>query len=154
MSDRLFIFDTTLRDGEQVPGCQLNTVEKIEVAKNLEQLGVDIIEAGFPISSPGDFNSVVEISKAVTWPTICALTRAVEKDIDVASEALKYAKRKRIHTGIGTSDHRKNHHCSQHDCNQLFHCFSSYSNFGRNGHFSIYCVLYVGHTQDIYIFSP
>ena len=104
MSDRLFIFDTTLRDGEQVPGCQLNTVEKIEVAKNLEQLGVDIIEAGFPISSPGDFNSVVEISKAVTWPTICALTRAVEKDIDVASEALKYAKRKRIHTGIGTSD--------------------------------------------------
>ena len=104
MSDRLFIFDTTLRDGEQVPGCQLNTVEKIEVAKSLEQLGVDIIEAGFPISSPGDFNSVVEISKAVTWPTICALTRAVEKDIDVASEALKYAKRKRIHTGIGTSD--------------------------------------------------
>ena len=87
-----------------MPGCQLNTVEKIEVAKNLEQLGVDIIEAGFPISSPGDFNSVVEISKAVTWPTICALTRAVEKDIDVASEALKYAKRKRIHTGIGTSD--------------------------------------------------
>jgi 2-isopropylmalate synthase len=104
MSERLFIFDTTLRDGEQVPGCQLNTVEKIEVAKNLELLGVDVIEAGFPISSPGDFNSVVEISKAVTWPTICALTRAVEKDIDVAVEALKYAKYKRIHTGIGTSD--------------------------------------------------
>ncbi len=104
MSDRLFIFDTTLRDGEQVPGCQLNTVEKIQVAKQLEQLGVDVIEAGFPISSPGDFNSVIEISKAVTWPTICALTRAVEKDIDVAAEALQYAKHKRIHTGIGTSD--------------------------------------------------
>ncbi len=104
MNNRLFIFDTTLRDGEQVPGCQLNTVEKIQVAKQLEALGVDIIEAGFPISSPGDFNSVVEISKAVTWPTICALTRAVEKDIDVAAESLKYAKHKRIHTGIGTSD--------------------------------------------------
>ena len=104
MTDRLFIFDTTLRDGEQVPGCQLNTVEKIQVAKQLEKLGVDVIEAGFPISSPGDFNSVIEISKAVTWPTICALTRAVEKDIDVAAESLKYAKHKRIHTGIGTSD--------------------------------------------------
>ena len=104
MSDRLFIFDTTLRDGEQVPGCQLNTVEKIQVAKALETLGVDVIEAGFPISSPGDFNSVIEISKAVTWPTICALTRAVQKDIDVAVDALKFAKRKRIHTGIGTSD--------------------------------------------------
>ena len=104
MSDRLFIFDTTLRDGEQVPGCQLNTVEKIQVAKALEQLGVDVIEAGFPVSSPGDFNSVIEISKAVTWPTICALTRAVQKDIDVAADALKYAKHKRIHTGIGTSD--------------------------------------------------
>ena len=80
MSDRLFIFDTTLRDGEQVPGCQLNTVEKIQVARQLEALGVDVIEAGFPISSPGDFNSVIEISKAVTWPTICALTRAVQKD--------------------------------------------------------------------------
>ena len=104
MSDRLFIFDTTLRDGEQVPGCQLNTVEKIQVAKALEQLGVDVIEAGFPVSSPGDYNSVIEISKAVTWPTICALTRAVEHDIDVAVEALQYAKHKRIHTGIGTSD--------------------------------------------------
>ena len=104
MSDRLFIFDTTLRDGEQVPGCQLNTVEKIQVAKHLEALGVDVIEAGFPISSPGDFNSVVEISKAVTWPTICALTRAIERDIDVAAQALRFAKRKRIHTGIGTSD--------------------------------------------------
>ena len=104
MSDRLYIFDTTLRDGEQVPGCQLNTVEKIQVAKALEQLGVDVIEAGFPVSSPGDYQSVIEISKAVTWPTICALTRAVEHDIDVAVEALQYAKHKRIHTGIGTSD--------------------------------------------------
>ncbi len=104
MTDRLFIFDTTLRDGEQVPGCQLNTIEKIQVARSLEALGVDVIEAGFPISSPGDFNSVIEISKAVTWPTICALTRAVERDIDVANDALQYAKRKRIHTGIGTSD--------------------------------------------------
>lgn len=103
MSDRLYIFDTTLRDGEQVPGCQLNTVEKIEVAKALEALGVDVIEAGFPISSPGDFNSVVEISKAVTEPIICGLTRAVKKDIEVAAESLQYAKRKRIHTGIGTS---------------------------------------------------
>jgi len=105
MDDRLYIFDTTLRDGEQVPGCQLNTVEKIQVAKQLELLGVDIIEAGFPISSPGDFTSVIEISKAVTWPTICALTRAVQKDIDVAVEALQYARHKRIHTGIGTSDY-------------------------------------------------
>ena len=105
MNNRLFIFDTTLRDGEQVPGCQLNTVEKIQVAKALEELGVDVIEAGFPVSSPGDYNSVIEISKAVTWPTICALTRAVEKDIDVAAEALQYAKHKRIHTGIGTSDY-------------------------------------------------
>ncbi len=104
MSERLFIFDTTLRDGEQVPGCQLNTIEKIQVAKQLEVLGVDIIEAGFPISSPGDYNSVIEISKAVTWPTICALTRAVERDIDVAVEALRFAKHRRIHTGIGTSD--------------------------------------------------
>lgn len=102
--EKLFIFDTTLRDGEQVPGCQLNTVEKIQIAKALETLGVDVIEAGFPISSPGDFNSVVEISKAVTWPTICALTRGVEKDIEVAAESLKYAKNKRIHTGIGTSE--------------------------------------------------
>jgi len=102
--EKLFIFDTTLRDGEQVPGCQLNTKEKIQVAKALEALGVDVIEAGFPISSPGDFNSVVEISKAVTWPTICALTRGVQKDIEVAAEALKFAKRKRIHTGLGTSE--------------------------------------------------
>ena len=101
MSERLYIFDTTLRDGEQVPGCQLNTTEKIEVAKLLESLGVDVIEAGFPISSPGDFNSVLEISKAVSEPTICALTRAVKKDIDVAADALRLARRKRIHTGIG-----------------------------------------------------
>lgn len=110
MSDRrIYIFDTTLRDGEQVPGCQLGTAEKIQLAKALEELGVDIIEAGFPVSSPGDFNSVVEVSKAVTWPVICALTRAVEKDIDVAAEALRYARHKRIHTGIGTSDQHIRH---------------------------------------------
>ncbi len=109
MSDRLYIFDTTLRDGEQVPGCQLNTVEKIEVAKALEELGVDVIEAGFPISSPGDFDSVVQISKAVTWPTICGLTRAVKKDIEVAADALKFAKKPRIHTGIGTSYYHIHH---------------------------------------------
>ena len=103
MSEKVYIFDTTLRDAEQVPGCQLNTIEKIEVARQLEKLGVDIIEAGFPVSSPGDFNSVVEISKAVTNPTICALTRAIKKDIEVAAEALQYAKKGRIHTGIGTS---------------------------------------------------
>ncbi len=104
MAEKVHIFDTTLRDGEQVPGCQLTTPEKIEVAKELEHLGVDIIEAGFPISSPGDFHSVIEISKAVSEPVICGLARAVEKDIDVAAEALQYAKRKRIHTGIGASD--------------------------------------------------
>lgn len=109
MAERVYIFDTTLRDGEQVPGCQLNTIEKIEVAKTLEALGVDVIEAGFPVSSPGDFNSVVEISKAVSNPTICALTRAVEKDIEVAGEALKYAKHGRIHTGIGTSESHIKH---------------------------------------------
>ena len=105
MDDRVYIFDTTLRDGEQVPGCQLNTIEKIEVAKHLELLGVDVIEAGFPVSSPGDFKSVEEISKAVSNPTICALTRAVEKDIKVAVDALKYAKQGRIHTGIGVSEY-------------------------------------------------
>lgn len=105
MSEKVYVFDTTLRDGEQVPGCQLSTTEKIEVAKELETLGVDIIEAGFPISSPMDFNSVIEISKAVNDPIICALTRSVEKDIDFAADALKYAKRKRIHTGIGSSDY-------------------------------------------------
>jgi 2-isopropylmalate synthase len=103
MNDKVIIFDTTLRDGEQVPGCQLNTIEKIEVAQALEALGVDVIEAGFPISSPGDFKSVMEISKAITNPVICALTRAVKKDIEVAAEALQYAKKKRIHTGIGVS---------------------------------------------------
>ncbi len=107
--NRVYIFDTTLRDGEQVPGCQLTTVEKIEIAKELELLGVDVIEAGFPISSPGDFKSVVEISKAVSNPVICALTRANRKDIDAAADALAFAKRKRIHTGIGASDiHIKN----------------------------------------------
>jgi len=104
MSQRVYIFDTTLRDGEQVPGCQLSTEEKIVVARQLEQLGVDVIEAGFPVSSPGDFRSVVEISKAVSEPTVCALSRAVAADIEAAAEALKYAKRGRIHTGIGSSD--------------------------------------------------
>ncbi|HEY4207630.1 MAG TPA: 2-isopropylmalate synthase [Puia sp.] len=105
MSDKkIFIFDTTLRDGEQVPGCKLNTSEKVELAQQLEALGVDIIEAGFPISSPGDFHSVEEISKIVKEATVCGLTRAVQKDIEVAAQALKHAKRPRIHTGIGTSD--------------------------------------------------
>jgi 2-isopropylmalate synthase len=104
MENRIHIFDTTLRDGEQVPGCKLNTSQKVEIALALERLGVDIIEAGFPISSPGDFASVESISKAVSNPVICGLSRAVEKDIKVAAEALRYAKRPRIHTGIGTSD--------------------------------------------------
>jgi 2-isopropylmalate synthase len=104
MSEKIQIFDTTLRDGEQVPGCQLSTDEKIIVARELELLGVDIIEAGFPISSPGDFLSVIEISKAVKDPVVCALTRSKKDDIDVAGEALRYAKRGRIHTGIGSSD--------------------------------------------------
>ncbi len=103
-TNKVNIFDTTLRDGEQVPGCKLNTKEKIELALALEDLGVDIIEAGFPISSPGDFTSVNEISKIIKNATVCGLTRAVQKDIEVAAEALKYAKRPRIHTGIGTSD--------------------------------------------------
>lgn len=102
--DKIIIFDTTLRDGEQVPGCKLNTKEKIELALKLENLGVDVIEAGFPISSPGDFSSVEQISKTITDTTVCALSRAVEKDIEVAGHALKYAKRPRIHTGIGTSE--------------------------------------------------
>jgi 2-isopropylmalate synthase len=102
--DKIIIFDTTLRDGEQVPGCKLNTKEKIELALELENLGVDVIEAGFPISSPGDFSSVEKISKNITNATVCALSRAVEKDIEVAGQALRYAKRPRIHTGIGTSD--------------------------------------------------
>lgn len=102
--NHLYIFDTTLRDGEQVPGCQLTTPEKIDIAKDLEKLGVDVIEAGFPVSSPGDFQSVVELSKAVNDVIICALTRANQNDIKIAAEALKYAKRPRIHTGIGASD--------------------------------------------------
>ena len=102
--NKIHIFDTTLRDGEQVPGCKLVTSEKVELALQLEALGVDIIEAGFPISSPGDFNSVTEISKLITRATVCALSRAVQKDIEAAGEALKFAKRPRIHTGIGTSD--------------------------------------------------
>src|SRR5258705_9832554 len=103
-NNRVFIFDTTLRDGEQVPGCKLNTKEKIELALQLEDLGVDIIEAGFPISSPGDFESVAQISQIIKNATVCGLSRAVQKDIEVAAGALKKAKRPRIHTGIGTSD--------------------------------------------------
>jgi 2-isopropylmalate synthase len=98
------IFDTTLRDGEQVPGCKLDTKSKLTIAERLDALGVDIIEAGFPVSSPGDFNSVVEISKIVKNATVCGLTRAVKNDIKVAADALKHAKRPRIHTGIGTSE--------------------------------------------------
>ena len=103
-SEKIEIFDTTLRDGEQVPGCKLNTEQKLVIAEKLDFLGVDIIEAGFPISSPGDFLSVQEISKIVKNAKVCGLTRANKKDIDVAAEALKFAKRPRIHTGIGTSD--------------------------------------------------
>jgi len=103
-SNQVQIFDTTLRDGEQVPGCKLNTTQKLVIAEKLDFLGVDIIEAGFPVSSPGDFNSVTEISKLVKNATVCGLTRAVQKDIEVAAEALKYAVKPRIHTGIGTSD--------------------------------------------------
>ena len=102
--NKIHVFDTTLRDGEQVPGCQLNTKEKVEIAKDLESLGVDIIEAGFPVSSPGDFNSVSEISKNVKESIICGLSRAIVMDIDTAAMALKDAKRKRLHTGIGASD--------------------------------------------------
>src|SRR6266576_3036870 len=101
---KIKIFDTTLRDGEQIPGCKLNTYEKIRIAQQLEFLGVDIIEAGFPISSPGDFKSVEEICKNITKPVICALTRAKKKDIEVAASALKKAINPRIHTGIGTSN--------------------------------------------------
>lgn len=103
-SEKVEIFDTTLRDGEQVPGCKLNTEQKMAIAEKLDELGVDIIEAGFPISSPGDFHSVSEISKLVKNAKVCGLTRANQKDIEVAAEALKFAKRPRIHTGIGTSD--------------------------------------------------
>ena len=103
-NNNIQIFDTTLRDGEQVPGCKLNTEQKVVIAAQLDLLGVDVIEAGFPVSSPGDFKSVEAISKIVKNATVCGLTRAVENDIKVASEALKYAKRPRIHTGIGTSD--------------------------------------------------
>ncbi len=104
MNNRIMIFDTTLRDGEQVPGCQLSVEEKLVIARELEDLGVDIIEAGFPVSSPGDFIAVQEISKVVKEPIVCALSRCVKEDIERAADALKYARRKRIHTGIGASD--------------------------------------------------
>ena len=108
-SENVKIFDTTLRDGEQVPGCKLDTSQKLVIAERLEELGVDVIEAGFPVSSPGDFNSVVEISKIIKNTTVCALTRAVKKDIEVAADSLKNAKHPRIHTGIGTSDSHIKH---------------------------------------------
>ena len=104
MKNQVKIFDTTIRDGEQVPGCKLDTKSKLILAEKIDMLGVDIIEAGFPISSPGDFKSVVEISKIIENASVCALSRANEKDIDVAAESLKYAKKPRIHTGIGTSE--------------------------------------------------
>ena len=107
--DFVKIFDTTLRDGEQVPGCKLNTKQKLVIATRLDELGVDVIEAGFPVSSPGDFNSVVEISKIVKNASVCGLSRAVKNDIKVAAEALKYVKKPRIHTGIGTSDSHITH---------------------------------------------
>ena len=107
--DKVHIFDTTLRDGEQVPGCKLNTQQKLHIAIRLDELGVDVIEAGFPISSPGDFHSVEEISKVVSNASVCGLTRAVQKDIDVAAQALQHAKNPRIHTGIGTSDSHIKH---------------------------------------------
>ena len=109
MKDKIKIFDTTLRDGEQVPGCKLETREKLIIAEKLDSLGVDIIEAGFPVSSPGDFKSVVEISKVVKNASVCGLTRAVKNDIDVAVDALKYAKKPRLHTGIGTSESHIKH---------------------------------------------
>ena len=109
MKDIIKIFDTTLRDGEQVPGCKLETREKLKIAEKLDSLGVDIIEAGFPVSSPGDFKSVVEISKVVKNASVCGLTRAVKNDIDVAVDALKYAKKPRLHTGIGTSESHIKH---------------------------------------------
>ena len=109
MKNTIKIFDTTLRDGEQVPGCKLETSQKLTIAKKLDSLGVDIIEAGFPVSSPGDFNSVVEISKVVKNASVCGLTRAVQNDIDIAVKALKHAKNPRIHTGIGTSDSHIKH---------------------------------------------
>ena len=107
--DKVQIFDTTLRDGEQVPGCKLDTTQKLVIADRLDQLGVDVIEAGFPISSPGDFKSVHEIAKLVKNATVCGLTRSVKRDIEVAAEAIKIAKRPRIHTGIGTSDSHIKH---------------------------------------------
>jgi len=107
--EQVYIFDTTLRDGEQVPGCKLDTKQKLEIAARLDELGVDIIEAGFPVSSPGDFHSVELISKLVKNASVCGLTRAVKKDIEIAAEALKHAKRPRIHTGIGTSDSHIKH---------------------------------------------
>ena len=109
VKDKVYIFDTTLRDGEQVPGCKLDTKSKLSIAERLDEMGVDVIEAGFPVSSPGDFKSVKEISKLIKNAQVCGLTRAVKKDIDVAAESLKDARYPRIHTGIGTSDYHIKH---------------------------------------------
>lgn len=109
MSQKIQIFDTTLRDGEQVPGCKLNKTQKLTIAKKLDELGVDIIEAGFPVSSPGDFEAVEAIAKLVQNASVCGLTRAVKEDIEVAAKALRHAKKPRIHTGIGTSDSHIKH---------------------------------------------
>lgn len=107
--DKVQVFDTTLRDGEQVPGCKLNTEQKVIIARRLDELGVDVIEAGFPISSPGDFASVQAIAKIVKNATVCGLSRAVKSDIETAARALEYALKPRIHTGIGTSDSHIKH---------------------------------------------
>jgi 2-isopropylmalate synthase len=119
------IFDTTLRDGEQVPGCKLDTQQKLIIADRLDNLGVDVIEAGFPISSPGDFKSVEEISKLVKNATVCGLTRAVEKDIEVAAQALTFAKKPRIHTGIGTSESHIKYKFNSNKDDILFRAFQA-----------------------------
>lgn len=129
--NKIQIFDTTLRDGEQVPGCKLETKEKLIIAERLEDLGVDVIEAGFPISSPGDFNSVVEVCNVLKETTVCALARSVEKDIEVAASALKNAKKSRIHLGIGTSDSHIKHKFKSNRDEILKRAYKAVK-FGRN----------------------
>jgi 2-isopropylmalate synthase len=129
--NKIQIFDTTLRDGEQVPGCKLETKEKLIIAERLENLGVDVIEAGFPISSPGDFKSVVEVCNVLKETTVCALARSVEKDIEVAASALKYAKKSRIHLGIGTSDSHIKHKFKSNRDEILKRAYKAVK-FGRN----------------------
>jgi len=129
--NKIQIFDTTLRDGEQVPGCKLETKEKLIIAERLEDLGVDVIEAGFPISSPGDFKSVVEVCNVLKETTVCALARSVEKDIEVAASALKNAKKSRIHLGIGTSDSHIKHKFKSNRDEILKRAYKAVK-FGRN----------------------